>query len=164
MRITERFHRGDFGHLTVDATFSDPEAYEKPWTRKTEMRYLPDTDLLEYVCAENEKDRVHMVGANSDDIKNAVQLPLEVLSKYVGTYERQLSNGYRQVIIIALEDGGLTLSGLALSSRGRMTALSETAFTAHDGNPFEFLKNEKGYVTQLVSHGVEGDRYYERKP
>jgi hypothetical protein len=164
MRITERYHRGDFGHLTVDATFSDLEAYEKPWTVNTEMRYLPDTDLLEYVCAENEKDRVHMVGANSDDIKNAVQLPPEVLSKYVGTYERQLSNGVTQVIIIALEDGGLTLSGLGPSSRGGMTALSETAFTSHDGNHFEFLKNEKGYVTQLVSHGAEGDRHYERKP
>jgi len=164
MRITERFHRGDFGHLTVDATFSDPGAYEKPWTVKTEMRYLPDTDLLEYVCAENEKDRVHMVGTNSDDTKNAVQLPPEVLSKYVGTYERQLSNGAVQEIIIALEEGGLTRSGLGPSSRGRMTALSETAFTTPGGNHFEFLKNEKGYVTQLVSHGVEGDRHYERKP
>ena len=163
MRITERYHRGDFGHLTVDATFSDPGAYEKPWTVKTEMRYLPDTDLLEYVCAENEKDRVHMVGTNSDDIKNAVQLPPEVLSKYVGTYERQLSNGATQVIRIALEDGGLTLSGLG-ASRVPMTALSETAFTTRYGDHSEFLKNEKGYVTQLVRHGAEGDRHYERKP
>jgi hypothetical protein len=162
MRITERFHRGDFGHLTVDATFSDPETYEKPWTRKTEMRYLPDTDLLEYVCAENEKDRVHLVGANSDDTKNAVQLPPEVLSKYVGTYERQLSNGATQVIRIALEDGGLTWRGLG--SRGPMTALSETAFTTPDGSNSEFLKNEKGDVTQLVRHVPEGDRHYERKP
>jgi len=163
MRITERFHRGDFGHLTVDATFSDPGAYEKPWTVKTEMRYLPDTDLLEYVCAENEKDRVHLVGTNSNDTKNAVQLPPEVLSKYVGTYERQLSNGATQVIRIALEDGGLTLSGLG-ASRVPMTALSETAFTTRYGDHSEFLKNEKGYVTQLVRHGAEGDRHYERKP
>jgi hypothetical protein len=163
MRITERYQRGDFGHLTVDATVSDPEAYEKPWTRKTEMRYLPDTDLLEYVCAENEKDRVHMVAPNSDDAKNAIQLPPEVLSKYVGTYERQLSNGYLQVIRIALEDGGLTQSGLG-AAHWPMIALSETAFTTSAGNHSEFLKNEKGYVTQLVSHGPEGDRYYERKP
>jgi len=163
MRITERFHRGDFGHLTVDATFSDPGAYEKPWTVKTEMTYLPDTDLLEYVCAENEKDRVHMVGTNSDDTKNAVQLSPEVLSKYVGTYERQLSKGATQVIIIALEDGGLTLSGLGVVNRP-MTALSETAFTTPDGYHSEFLKNEKGDVTQLVNHGAEGDRHYDRKP
>jgi hypothetical protein len=119
--------------------------------------------LLEYVCTENEKDRVHMVGANSDDTRDAVQLPPEVLSKYVGTYERQLSNGAIQVIIIALEDGGLTLSGLGVVNRP-MTALSETAFTTPDGYHSEFLKNEKGYVTQLVRHGAEGDRHYERKP
>ena len=39
MRITERFRRGDFGHLTVDATYSDPEAYEKPWTARMEIQY-----------------------------------------------------------------------------------------------------------------------------
>lgn len=162
MRITERFHRGDFGHLTVDATYSDPGAYNKPWTARTEMIYLPDTDLLEYVCAENEKDRVHLVGTTSDDTKNAIQLPAEVLTKYVGTYERQLSNGATQVIIIALEDGGLTMSGFGLVNRP-MTAHSETAFTIGD-NHYEFLKNEKGYVTQVVLHGAEGDRHYDRKP
>jgi hypothetical protein len=163
MRVTERFHRGDFGHLTEDATFSDPGAYEKPWTVKTEMRYLPDTDLLEYVCAENEKDRVHMVGTNSDDTKNPVQLAPEVLSKYVGTYARQLSNGALQEILIALENGGLTMSGFGQINRP-MTALSETAFTTPGDNHFEFLKNEKGYVTQLVNRGAEGDRHYDRKP
>ena len=60
MHITERFHRGDFGHLTVDAQYSDPAAYEKPWTVKTGWRYFADTDLLEYVCNENEKDRAHL--------------------------------------------------------------------------------------------------------
>ena len=101
------------------------------------------------------------MGANSDDTKNAVQVPPEVLSNYVGTYERQLSNGATQVIIIALEDGELTLSGGPLS-RERMTALSETAFTLPDGSHFEFLKNEKGYVTQLVRPDAEG-RQYDRK-
>ena len=127
------------------------------------MHYLPDTDLLEYVCAENEKDSVHLVGTNSDDTKNAVQLPAEVLSKYVGRYERQLSNGATQVVIIALGDGGLTLSGLGVVNRP-MTALSETAFTIRGGDHSEFLKNEKGYVTQFVIHTAEGDRHYDRKP
>jgi hypothetical protein len=50
LRITERFRRGDFGHLMVDRAYSDPGAYEKPWTAKSEMQYTTDTDLLEYVC------------------------------------------------------------------------------------------------------------------
>jgi hypothetical protein len=86
MRIAERFHRGDFGHLTVDARYSDPAAYEKPWPAKTDWRYFADTDLLEYVCAENEKDSVHLVGTLSDETKNAVKVGPEILSKYVGTY------------------------------------------------------------------------------
>jgi hypothetical protein len=60
MHLTERFHRGDFGHLTVDAQYSDPAAHGKPWTVKTGWRYFADTDLLEYVCNENEKDRAHL--------------------------------------------------------------------------------------------------------
>jgi hypothetical protein len=111
LRITERFHRGDFGHLTVDMNYSDPEAYEKPWTARMEMQYRADTDLLEYVCAENEKDSVHLVGTLSDDTKNAVKVAPEILSKYVGTYLRPPSGGRPpQEYIIALADSGLTLT------------------------------------------------------
>ena len=34
MRITERFHRRDFGHLDVEMTFDDPKMYTKPFTIK----------------------------------------------------------------------------------------------------------------------------------
>jgi hypothetical protein len=45
--------------LEIDVTVDDPKAYTKPWTAKLNQRILPDTDLLEYVCLENEKDTQH---------------------------------------------------------------------------------------------------------
>jgi hypothetical protein len=47
---------------------------------------LADTDLLEFVCAENEKDRTHLVGKHSDDAKKAVKVAPEILAKFTGTY------------------------------------------------------------------------------
>jgi len=60
MRITERYRRRDFGHMDLEITFNDPKYYTRPFTLKTGLRLMPDSDLLEYVCAENEKDRIHL--------------------------------------------------------------------------------------------------------
>jgi len=63
LRVTERYARRDFGHLTVQVTFEDRNALERPWTSpKMEYTLMPDTDILERVCLENEKDVVHLVG------------------------------------------------------------------------------------------------------
>ncbi len=60
MRITERYRRRDFGHMDLEITFNDPKYYTRPFSIKTALRLMPDSDLLEYVCAENEKDRTHL--------------------------------------------------------------------------------------------------------
>jgi len=60
MRITERYRRRDFGHMDLEVTFDDPKYYTRPFTFKAGLRLIPDSDVLEYVCAENEKDRAHM--------------------------------------------------------------------------------------------------------
>lgn len=60
MRITERYYRRDFGHMDVELTFNDPKMYLRPFTIKLTQELQPDTDILEYVCNENEKDREHM--------------------------------------------------------------------------------------------------------
>ena len=60
MRITERFRRRDFGHLDVEITFDDPKTYTKPFTIKVPHELLPDSDLFEMFCNENEKDRAHL--------------------------------------------------------------------------------------------------------
>jgi hypothetical protein len=159
LRITERYHRGDFGHLTVNVAYSDPAAYDKPWNTQADMQYMADSELLEYVCAENEKDSIHLVGTKSDDNKNAVKLAPDILSKYVGTYEWQSPTGPLE-IKVALEDGELALSALGQTSR--MIALSETTFTAI-GTYFEFGKNDKGEITYLIIRAAEGDFRADRK-
>jgi hypothetical protein len=56
MRITERYRRRDFGHMDLEMTFDDPKYYTRPFGFKTTASLLPDSDVLEYVCTENEKD------------------------------------------------------------------------------------------------------------
>jgi hypothetical protein len=62
LHLTERFRRLDFGHMEVQMTVDDPKTYTKPFTIKLKQRLLPDTDLLESFCAENERDLVHIEG------------------------------------------------------------------------------------------------------
>jgi hypothetical protein len=60
LHLVERFRRRDFGHMDVEVTVDDPKMYTRTFTIKFTARLLPDTDILESVCAENEKDRVHL--------------------------------------------------------------------------------------------------------
>jgi hypothetical protein len=60
MHIVERFTRRDFGHMDVQMTFDDPGAYTKPFSFSFGQTLTPDTDVIEYVCNENEKDRKHL--------------------------------------------------------------------------------------------------------
>ena len=55
MRITERYHRRDIGHMDLEMTFDDPKYYTRPFGFKTTMNLLPDSHMLEYVCMENQK-------------------------------------------------------------------------------------------------------------
>jgi hypothetical protein len=60
MHIVERYRRRDFGHLDLELTIDDPKMYTKPFTIKVTHLLQADSDILEYFCAENEKDRAHL--------------------------------------------------------------------------------------------------------
>jgi hypothetical protein len=60
--VTERFRRPNFGRLEIDITVDDPTAYTKPWSIHVSQSLAADTDLLEFVCLENERDVRHLVG------------------------------------------------------------------------------------------------------
>jgi hypothetical protein len=55
LRVIERFRRPAFGKLEVEITIDDPKAYTKPWTVMETMHFLPDTELIEHICEENNK-------------------------------------------------------------------------------------------------------------
>lgn len=62
MRVIERYTRPSIGRINIDVTIDDPKAYTKPWSVKLSWRLEPDTDLIESICEENNKDPGHMVG------------------------------------------------------------------------------------------------------
>ena len=59
--ITERLRRVNFGNLEILITVDDPKAYTKPWTTTLKQYLLPDSDLIDYICNENEQDINHFV-------------------------------------------------------------------------------------------------------
>ena len=59
LHMTERYRRRDFGHIDAEVTFDDPKTYTKPFSIKVTHLLQADSDILENVCAENEKDRAH---------------------------------------------------------------------------------------------------------
>jgi hypothetical protein len=54
-KIIERYRRPNVGTLEIDVTIDDPKAYTRPWTVRVNQRLLPDTDLIEFVCNENQQ-------------------------------------------------------------------------------------------------------------
>lgn len=61
IHVTERFVRRDFGHLETEMTFDDPKLYTRKFTVKVAYELVPDNDIFEMFCNQNEKDRGHMV-------------------------------------------------------------------------------------------------------
>lgn len=62
LHLTERFHRRDFGHMDLEMIIDDPNVYTRPWSIFVQFVLQVDTELLEFICEENEKDFQHMVG------------------------------------------------------------------------------------------------------
>jgi len=62
LHVVERFQRPDLGHLQVDITADDEEAYNAPWKRTVHATLVPQEEILEFICAENNKDPLHFGG------------------------------------------------------------------------------------------------------
>ena len=60
-KMTERFRRVNYGNMEIEITVEDPKAYTKPWTVMVKHRVMLDTDLIEFICNENEKSDAHLV-------------------------------------------------------------------------------------------------------
>jgi hypothetical protein len=48
--------------MDIEITIDDSKAYTGPWTVTIPAELLSDSELLEFVCNENEKDLSHLVG------------------------------------------------------------------------------------------------------
>ena len=54
-KITERFRRVSYGRMEIDITIDDPKAYTKPWTVRVNQQIMPDEELIEFICLENQR-------------------------------------------------------------------------------------------------------------
>jgi hypothetical protein len=62
--MTERFTRVNYGNMDIEITVDDRKAYTKPWTVTIKHEIMLDTELIEFVCLENEKSTKHFVGGD----------------------------------------------------------------------------------------------------
>jgi len=60
-RLTERFRRVNYGRMEIDITIEDAKAYTRPFTVRVNFRLIPDQQLIEFVCNENEQSSKHYV-------------------------------------------------------------------------------------------------------
>jgi hypothetical protein len=159
LRMAERFRRRDFGHLDLQVVIDDPAVYAKTLTLNAGGTLAADTELIEYVCLENEKDRVHLVGRTAEE--KTVTVAPDVLASYVGVYQvtstsrsAQLPGGGATVFTVTLEDGQLLID---LRGKGRvpMIPLSQTMFSPRLLGTYEFVRDANGRVTQMLVHSAE---------
>ena len=61
-KMTERFRRPNYGTLEIEVTVEDLKAYTRPWTVTLTQRLMVDTEMMEFICLENEKSSKHYVG------------------------------------------------------------------------------------------------------
>jgi hypothetical protein len=151
LKTTERIKRGSFGRLDIEVRFDDPQIYKRAFTVPVHAEIVADTEMLEYVCNENEKDAAHLVGKASDEKKLAVKVAPEILSKHVGSYTFKAPDDPNQVSHFNVTLTGDTLSmDIGGKDKQEMVALSETTFAVM-GVRLDFFPDH------LIFHIVEGD-------
>lgn len=149
LHITERYRRVDFGHIQRRITLTDAKVFNRPITISSDLNLVPDTELLEYVCAETPADRYDLSGP-----AQPVHVAPEILAKYVGEYEFEGANPFRyRTMTITLVDGQLYAD---FNGKGRvlMAPISDTMFSPRLLGTFEFVTDASGAVTHVMAHSI----------
>ena len=137
LHVTERFKRIDFGHMQFQITFDDPETLVRPLTISLPATYMPDTEMQESICNENERDRARISGSLSDRVK----LSTETLAKFAGSYGP---------VVVSLVGDRLYYLDLPMFPQ------SETTFDSRAGL-MEFSLDANGAVKSVTRFGALGD-------
>jgi hypothetical protein len=158
LRITERIRRPRFGQLEIEETIDDPEVFTRPFTVSLGAHLTADSELLEYVCAENERSRQRLVGRASEEIRtslaNAVNVAPEILAKYAGVYDMRFPENPATPNLLPLRAEG---NRLFAGDGPPLIPLSDTIFASPFGR-IEFVVDARGVVTHLLLRVVEGDK------
>lgn len=142
LKITERFHRRDFGHMDLEMVYDDPKTFTRSFTIKMPQTLTPDTDLIESVC-EGDTSPPHMLGGIS------FRLAPEVLNRYTGDYE--FAPGRTATITLEGELLFLRLNPDPLKLP--LVPDSETRFISRtNGDLLDFTRDAAGAITGFRFH------------
>jgi hypothetical protein len=163
LRVTERYRRRDVGHLHVDVTFTDPDAYVKPWGFAADMALAADTEMLEAVC---EQTSDHWEGKVSDATSVGVTVAPDVMARYVGVYTGMyLTN--KRTIEVSLSGGQLVakIIGAAGVDGGEIRPLIPRSQTMFEGIGigYRFIVDDKGEATAVDEIHISGDSRFPRQ-
>jgi hypothetical protein len=147
LTMTERITRTDFGHVAIDVRIEDAKYYRRAWSVPSKAELAADTDMLEYVCNDNQKDLPHMVGKASDIRKFAVNVDPLVLVRYVGTYAFNPANTMKLHVTLADRTLFMDVGG---KDKKEMVPLSDSTFSM-TGVRIEFTPD------RVIFHLLEGD-------
>jgi hypothetical protein len=151
LKMTERIKRTNLGRLEVEVRFDDRKYYARPWTIPVHAELIADTEMIEYVCNENQKDIEHLVGKASDEKRLAVKVDPQTLSKYAGSYTfknpADLNQEVRFNVTLA---GGSLFADVGGKDKQELVPLSDKTFLLM-GIRLDFFPDH------LIFHIVEGD-------
>ena len=140
LRLTERLHRRDFGHIDVQMTLDDPHVFTKPITVTTQWVLQPDTDLIESFC-ENERDLSHFTSSETATV------PVDTLARYAGAY--RLPSG--KDLVMTVTGGSLMVTQGINEPALPLVARSMTQFASGiTATGFEFITDANGNPTEVI--------------
>ena len=170
LHITERYTRLDYGHINLEITYVDPGVFTEPVQATVDLVNRPDGNMQEEICNESETGRKHYSGELSQAEEMKVDVPLEVLESYVGTYRGRWL-GSLVTTVVSLQDGNLLLTrtprysdtgGNTDSDSSPLIPQSLNAFDSNFGLGWVFNVNEKGEVESVSEVHVSGAWPFER--
>ena len=172
LHITERYTRTDYGHITLQVTYEDAGTFTEPVQANIELENLGDNGMLETICNESATGQQHYSGEISQADNEVVQVPLETLQQYVGSY-KGVWLGRQITTVFTVKDGALVLTrtprysdtgGNTDSAEYRLVAQSATAFDCTCGLGFIFSVGADGVATEVSEVHVSGAWPFKRVP
>ena len=147
-KLTERFQRLTYGTLRIEVTIDDPKAYTRPFTVRFDQRLLPDGELIEFICNENERSVPHMSGKEGPALGTGVKVDPRITERYVGRY--QLSPG--RFIVITRKDDQLVGEVTSLPA-SELLPISDREFSLKlFDSRLTFEVDERGRATAVIWH------------
>ncbi len=65
LHITERYRRPDYSRLEYEVVIDDPGAYTRPFTMYGHSPLVENSEIIEYICNENNQDVSHILGKDT---------------------------------------------------------------------------------------------------